>query len=103
MLPAIAPIAVPLSLDAPIVGVGPATVELEVTEDWVDEPVSNDPVEVTDEEGVSESDDRAEDVGGKVEEGVVVRVDGRVGVTFELVGVGETGSGLSVFGGVGPP
>lgn len=52
ILPTIAPMAVPLSLDGPGVDVGAARVELEVGEDWVDEPVDNDPVEVTDNEDV---------------------------------------------------
>jgi hypothetical protein len=43
-------------------------------------------------------------VGGKVEDCGVVRVEGMVGDTFvELEGVGDTGSGVSVLGGVGPP
>jgi hypothetical protein len=40
------------SLDGPDVGVGPARVELEVAEDWVEEPVGNDTVEVKDNEEV---------------------------------------------------
>ena len=56
--------------------------------------------EIADNEEVwdDESDEKVDVVGGKVEEGGVVKVEGRVGVTFV-----EVGDGLSVFGGVGPP
>ena len=71
-------------------------------------------MEVTDnEEDWEESDDNADDgsedsiddVGGKVEEGVAVMVEGRVGVTFiEAEEVADTGIELVVLGGgVGPP
>lgn len=123
MLPTMAPTAVLSSLDEPVVGVGPAVVELEVTEDWVDELVNNDPVEVVDNEDSGsedrvevadneevwddESDDEVDSVGDKVEEGGVVKVERRVGVTFVEVepgGVGDTGNELVVLGGgVGPP
>jgi hypothetical protein len=115
MLPTIAPMAVLSSLGEPVGDVGPAVVELEVDEDRVDEPVGNDPVEVTDKEEVKDEDevaddeevwdDGVDDVGGKVEEGGVVKVDGRVGVTSVEPGcVGDTGGELSVLGGgVGPP
>jgi hypothetical protein len=125
ILPTIAPMAVLSSLDEPVMGVGPAMVELEVTEDWVDEPVGSDPVEVTDSEEVAdsnevadskevadseegwddESEDNVDDVGDEVEEMVAVIVEGRVGVTFiELGDVTDTGGELVVLGGgVGPP
>ena len=113
MLPTIAPMAVLSSLDEPVVDVGPARVELEVTEDWVDEPVDGDSVEVTDSEDWDESDDNvdderdgnADDVGGKAEEGVAVMVEGRLGVTFiEPEEVGDAGRESVVLGGgVGPP
>jgi hypothetical protein len=115
MLPTMAPMAVLSSLDKPGADVGPPMVELEVDEDWVDEPVGNDPVEVTGNEEVAnneevegkeevwddEGDDKIGDVGGKVEDGGVVKVGGEAFV--ELGGVGDTGSELAVFGGVGPP
>lgn len=102
MLPAIAPIAVLSSLDEPAVDVGPARVELEVVDVSVSEPVEDDPVEVTDDAEVwdDRSDDKVDEVGDKVEEGGVVRVEG---VASDGLGEGETGGGLSVLGGVGPP
>jgi hypothetical protein len=106
ILPAIAPTAVLLSLDGLAVDVGAGRIELEVGEVWVDEPVSNDPVEVTDDKEVCDdrSDVKVDDVGNKVEEGGVVKDEGRVGVTFvELGGVGDTGRGLAAVGDVGPP
>lgn len=93
ILPTIAPIAVPPSLDEPGGGVGPAEVEL----DWVD-PVK----EVTVSDGTS--DVIVDDVGGKVEEGSVVAVEEGVGVAFvELGGVADTDDISVVLGGVGPP
>lgn len=90
MLPTIAPIAVPPSLDEPGADVGTGEVGLEVTEDcvvienWVDEAVGNDPVEEVTDGDVS--DVMVDGVGGKVEEGV-----------------GDTGDKSVVLGGVGPP
>lgn len=83
-------------------GVGPARVELEVFDVWVSEPVGDDPVEVTDDAEAwdDRSDDKVDEVGDKVEEGGVVRVEG---VAFDELGEGETDSELSVLGGVGPP
>lgn len=72
ILPTIAPIAVPPSLEEPGTDVGPAEVEPEVTEDWVDEPVGNNPVEEVADNEVS--DVMVDDVGDKVEEGVGVMV-----------------------------
>jgi len=96
MLPTIAPIAVPPSLDEPGADVGTAEVGPEVTEDWivtedrvviedwVDEAVGRDPVEEVTDGDVS--DVMVDSVGGKVEEGV-----------------GDTGGKSVVLGGVGPP
>jgi len=106
ILPTIAPIAVPPSLDEPGPDVGPAEVELEVTEDPVGEPVGNNPVEgVSGNEEVSDGEiDVMVDVGSKVEEGGVTGVEPGVGETFvELGGVGDAGGKSVVLGGVGPP
>jgi len=84
MLPTIAPIAVPSSLEEPGVDVGPAEVELEVTEDSVNESDTDVGIDVSVD---NESDVMVDDVGSKVEEGGVVRV----GVASVEVG------------GVGPP
>lgn len=102
MLPTIAPIAVPSSLGELAVDVGPARVELEVVDVWVREPIEDDPVDVTDDAEVwdDRSNDEVDEVGDKVEEGGVVRVEG---VAFDEVGEGETGGVLSVLGGVEPP
>jgi len=100
MLPTIAPTAVPPSLDEPGADVGPADVELEVTEDPVDEPV-NGPVDsgvVEDGLDNEEVSDGESDVGGKVEEGIA-RVEEVVGVTLVELG----GDSVVVGGGVGPP
>lgn len=56
MLPTIAPMAVPLSLDEPDVDVGPARMELEVVEDWVDEPIVDDSAGVPDNDSVGVTD-----------------------------------------------
>jgi len=100
ILPTIIPIAVLPSVGEPVADVGPPEVELEATEDWVDEPDVdggtvrvNDPVEeVTDNEEVT--DDVVDGVGGRVERDVV-RVVGVV--------VGDIGGKSVVLGGVGPP
>jgi hypothetical protein len=108
ILPTMAPIAVLSSLDEPGADVGPAEVELEVTEDSVDEPVDNVPVDNVPVEGVSDNEEVPDgesnvvvDVGGKVEEGGVAGVEEGVGVALvELDGVGDS---VVLGGGVGPP
>lgn len=46
MLPTIAPIAIRSSLDELCVGVGPAVVELGAADDWIEEPIGDEGVEV---------------------------------------------------------
>jgi hypothetical protein len=90
MLPTIAPIAIRSSLDELCVGVGPAVVELGAADDWIEEPIGDEGVEVPVNKEVwdDERDDDVDGAGVRVEEGSMVELErGVVEAEKEVVNV----------------